>query len=165
MKTPICGICLNSDMLCMACNKKLNEGIISEADVRLARAVRTLASTFKVLENITIKKVLEGGTIIVMLCGRGDRPKLVGREGVVINRLSKIMGKPVRVVEETEDLKDFVKNIIHPVQLEGINVVYTNEGETLKVLIPRSRNLPLPESSFREIIKMVFGRNAVVAKA
>lgn len=165
MKTPICGICMNSDMLCMACKKKLDEGSISEADVRLARAVKTLASTFKVLDNITIKKVLEGNTIIVMLCGMGDRPKLVGREGVVINRLSKIMGKPVRVVEETEDMKDFIKNIIHPVPLEGINVVYSNEGETLKVLIPRNRNLPLAEATFREIIKMVFGRNAVVAKA
>ncbi|MFH1237532.1 MAG: hypothetical protein V1648_03975 [Candidatus Aenigmatarchaeota archaeon] len=165
MKTPICGICLNSDMLCMACNKKLDEGIISDSDVRLARAVKTLASTFKVLDNITIKKVMEGSTIILMLCGRGDRPKLVGREGVVINRLSKMMGKPVRVVEETEDLKDFIKNVIHPVPLEGINVVYSNEGETLKVLIPRNRNLPLAEATFREIIKMVFGRNAVVAKA
>ena len=164
MKTPICSICLNSDMLCMACKRKLDEGNISEADVRLARAVRTLANTFKVLDKITIKKVLEGENIIVMMCGNGDRPKLVGRDGVVISRLSKMMGKNVRVVEEVEDVKDFIKNIIHPVPLEGINVVYSNEGETLKVLIPRNRNLPLPEAAFREIIKMVFDRNAVVAK-
>ncbi|MCX6817915.1 MAG: hypothetical protein NTU57_03580 [Candidatus Aenigmarchaeota archaeon] len=156
---------MNSDMLCMACQKKLDDGSISEADVRLARAVKTLASTFKVLDNITIKKVLEGSTIIVMLCCRGDRPKLVGREGVVINRLSKMMGKTVRVIEETEDMKEFIKNIIHPVPLEGINVVYSTDGENLKVIIPRNRNLPMSELSFREIIKMVFGRNAVVAKA
>jgi transcription antitermination factor NusA-like protein len=164
MKAPICGICLNSDMLCMACKKKLDEGDISELDVKASRIVHEAAKRFRQLENITIKKVLEGTNVMVMLCGSGDRSKIIGKEGVIINRLSKTIGKNVRVVEETPDFRKFVENLIYPVPLLGMNVVYSTEGEMLKVIISKNKNLTLPEASFREVIRLVFGKNAAISR-
>ena len=165
MKAGICGICLNSDMLCMACKKKLDEGNVTESYVRMARAVNGLSKTFRQMEGVTINRVVEGKDMAVIVCGKGDRSRMIGREGMIINRLSKAVGKNVRVVEETNDVKEFVQGLISPVTLVGMNVVYTKEGEVLKLIIPRGRSIPMPKTSFDEIIRLVFGKGSVITHA
>lgn len=165
MKAPICGICLNSNMLCMACKKKLDEGTISELEVKVSRAVYEVAKKFRHLENITINKVIDGKVMAVMVCGSGDRSKMIGREGMIINRLSKAIGRNVRVVEETSDFRAFVQNLLYPVPLLGMNIIYNAEGEMLKIIIPEKRNLSLSEASFKEVISLVFGKSVMISRA
>jgi transcription antitermination factor NusA-like protein len=162
MKAPICGVCLKSDILCMACKKKLDEGKITESDVRISRLVSRIGSG--PINEVTIKRVIEGENTIVIICAKGDAARLVGKEGIMIKKLSKNAGKMIRVIEETGNIKEFIQNLIYPVPLSGLNIMYRPEGEMLKVLIPSGRNIPLNESSFSEIIKMVFGKHVVVSR-
>jgi transcription antitermination factor NusA-like protein len=149
----------------MACKKKLDEGEITESEIRVSRAVKALAKTFKTLETVSIIRVIEGKNAVVILCGNGDRSKMIGREGMIINRLSKAIGKTARVVEETGDEKEFVQSLIYPVPLLGMNIVYSGGDELLKIIIPRGRSIPLPKASLDEIVRLVFGKGAAVTGA
>ncbi len=163
MKARICAICINSDMLCMACKRKLDEGKISESDVRIARAVHALSKSFRTLEDVTVSRVIEAGDVAVLVCGKGDRARMIGREGLIINRLSRAAGKTLRVVEETDDVKEFVRGLIHPVPLIGLNVIYAPEGEVLRIIIPKGRDMPMPKASLDEVIGIVFGKKTIIS--
>ena len=163
MKAPICSICLNSDMLCMACKKKLDSGAITEGDIRIARLINDVAKTFKPLGEVTLKKVIEGKNVVLVICGRGDVAKLIGKDGIMIKKLSKLAKKPLRVVEETGDIREAVKNLVYPVPLVRLNILYTSDGEMLKVVIPRGTNIPISKEAFAEIIRLMFGKTSVIA--
>lgn len=165
MKAPICGICLNSDMLCPACKKKLDEGKITESDIKFSRMVHEASKGFRPLGDVTINRVIEGKNIAVIICGKDDKTKFIGRDGFMIKKLSKSARKPIRVVEDTSDMKEFIRNLIQPVPLIWMNIIYAPEGEVLKIIIPKDRDIPMPKASFAEIIRLVFGKNAIIMNA
>jgi len=162
MKAPICGICLNSNILCMACKKRLDSGEITEGEVRISRLISELAKGFGPLNEITVKKVIEGDNVSVVICNRGDGAKLIGKEGSVIKKLSRLAQKTIRVVEETDDMREFVQNLIYPVPVIGLNILYKPEREVMKIIIPKGRSLPLPEKAFAEIISAMFNKASMI---
>jgi len=96
MKAPICGICLNSDILCMACKRKIDEGRVTENDVKISRLLHETAKNFRMLDDIEVKKVIDSKDILIIVCGKGDRPKLIGRDGSVIKKLLRTASKSIR---------------------------------------------------------------------
>lgn len=163
MKAPICSICLNSDMLCMACKKKLDSGEITESGIKVARIINDVAKNFKPLNEVTLKGVIEGKNVALIICSKGDVAKLIGKDGIMIKKLSKLAKKPLRVVEETADIREAVKSLIYPVPLVRLNILYRPEGEMLKVVIPKGMSTPIPQEAFAEIIKLMFGKASIIA--
>ena len=162
MKAPLCNVCLNSDMLCMACKKKLDGGKITDSDINISKVVNEVAKTFKPLKEIEIKRVIDGERISVIICRKGDGARLVGKDGVMIKKLSKLVEKPLRVVEESEDVREFVQNHVNPIPVIGLNIIYKPEREVLKVIIPRGRKIPMSKGSFAEVVNLMFGKDSVV---
>lgn len=165
MKGRICSVCLNSDILCAACRKKVGNGEVSETEIRVLKALGDVSKSFRPLAEVEIKKVIEGGKTIVLVTRKGDAPRVVGKKGVMAKKLSRIVGRPLRVVDESDNMKEFIEGLISPVPVIGINVVYSDGEESLKVMIPKGRNAPVSKGSFSEIIKTVFGKNAVVSNS
>ncbi|MEE9323445.1 MAG: hypothetical protein V3U72_02775 [Candidatus Aenigmarchaeota archaeon] len=162
MKAPICEVCLNSGILCMACKKKLEGGDITDSDIKVSKAINDIAKRFRPLNEIEIKKVIGGKSVLVIICKKGDGARLVGKEGVMIKKLSKLIGKPIRVVEESEDVKEFIQNLVSPVPVIGLNIIYKPEKEVLKVIIPRGRKIPMSKESFAEVVNRMFGKDSMV---
>ncbi|UCC91570.1 MAG: hypothetical protein JSV39_04660 [Candidatus Aenigmatarchaeota archaeon] len=162
MNAPVCEVCLNSDILCMACKKKREGGKVTDSDIRVSKVINEVAKTFKPLDEVRIKKVIEGRSLSVIVCGKGDGARLVGKSGVMIKKLSKLVGKPLRVVEESEDVKEFVQNLINPVPVTGLNIIYKPEKEVLKVIIPKGRKIPMSKESFAEVVNQMFRKDSIV---
>lgn len=162
MKAPICNVCLNSDILCMACKKRLDEGEVTQSDIEVSRIINEVGKTFNPLNEVEIKKVIEGKSISVIICKKGDGARLVGKNGVMIKKLSKLVGKPIRIVEESEDAKEFIENLIKPVPVLGMNVIYKPGKEILKIIIPKGRKIPMSKESFAEVINLTFGKDSIV---
>lgn len=162
MKAPICSVCLNSNMLCTACKKRADKDNLSEDDMKILKAINEVSKTFKPLSDVEIKKIVNVEKMSVVVCREGDGARLVGKDGVMIKKLSRIVGRPLRVVEESGDVKEFIKNLINPVPVVGLNVIYKPGKEVLKVVIPRGRKIPMSKESFSRIVNVVFGKDAVV---
>jgi transcription antitermination factor NusA-like protein len=150
MKAPICEVCLKTDdILCPADEKKLQEGIISELDVKVARLL------YKLLGDVDMefKKAVEAGDIIVIMVGEGDVPITIGKGGKNIKALMRELGKRIRVIEavevkDTEDLKKLATDLLYPASVFGVNVVYKPGGGTYyKVLVLSRDRKKLPEKA------------------
>jgi len=150
VKAPICEVCLKTDdILCPADEKKLQEGIISELDVKVARLL------YKLLGDVDIefKKAVEAGDLIVIVVGEGDVPITIGKGGKNIKVLIRELGKRVRVIEgmkaeTTDELKKLASDLLYPAGVFGVNVVYRPGGETYyKVLVFGRDRKKLPEKA------------------
>ncbi|HDD46414.1 MAG TPA: transcription elongation factor NusA [Candidatus Aenigmarchaeota archaeon] len=161
MKAPICDVCLTSDILCKADKEKMEKGIISESDVRVSRSIYELSKHVRPLKDITIKKVIETNNLVVIVCKEGDASKIIGKSGVIVKKLSKHLGKTVRVIEEAKDMRDFVQKLLFPTYVLGINILYTPEKEIYKIKIPKKR-ANINTKSLEEIIKKAFGVEAKI---
>ena len=159
MKAPICEVCLKTDgILCPADEKKLQEGVISELDVKVARMLYRLLGDV----DIEFKKAVEAGDLIVIVVGKGDVPITIGKGGKNIKTLVKELGKRVRVIEginaeTTEEIKKLASDLLYPAGVFGVNVVYKPGGERYyKVLVSGRDRKKLPEKP--EVLESLLGQ-------
>ena len=67
---------------------------------------------------------------IIFIVRPGDAGKAIGRRGVNINRLRKLLNKEIEVIEHADNLEDMVKNIFAPARVLGVKVV-RREGKKI----------------------------------
>lgn len=162
MKTPICEVCLKSEILCSACQSKVDSGELAEKDVDMLNLIYKESEKNKTLSGIEIKKIIDGQGLVLVVCSRGSGRKIVGKGGFFAKRLEQTAGKPVRVVEESGDARGFLQNIILPVPIINLNIIYTSAGEKYKIIIPKNSRLPMPLNAFRSIAKDVLKRDVEI---
>jgi len=163
MQTPICEVCLKSNILCSGCQDKLNTGKISQKDVELSRYLYALSEKMRSIRDIKILKVVDCGSLII-ITGIGDAARLVGRGGVVVKKIAKDFKKSIRILEEATSFKDFVENLLSPAPISGINTLYKEDKEVYRVKIPsiqRNSVLINPEI-FSQIISNFYNLKAEI---
>jgi len=165
MKSEICSVCLKSGMLCRTCREKVEKGLISDTDIRVSRILHELSEHVMALKDVTLKKVVESEGLLVIMFGRGDAAKMIGKSGLVARRLEKEMGKRVSIVEEARDVKEFISNMLHPVPIVGVNVLYRKGAEVLRVLVPENSVSRVPGRNLKEIVRMLYGKDVEIAGA
>lgn len=139
MKTPLCERCLESEKLCADCKKKLEDGLISETEIKVSRFLYNLSKEHPSLRDIVIKKTFTDEDEVVILVRKGDASKVIGRGGDVAKKISKeLRKKNIKVIEEEKDFKQFVQSIISPARLKGINILYLPTKELYRVRINKS---------------------------
>lgn len=163
MQTPICEVCLKSDILCNACKEKLDKGIISKDDVEFSKYIYKLSEKMKSIKNVKIVKVIDCGTLII-ITGRGDAAKLIGREGVIVKKIAKDFKKSIRILEEAPTFKDFVEELISPATINGINTLYRENQEVYRIRIPavQKNSVVISPETFSQIISNFYNVKAEI---
>ncbi|WP_048151265.1 KH domain-containing protein [Palaeococcus ferrophilus] len=165
MKAPICEVCLKTDdILCPADEKKLQDGVISELDVKVARLLYRMIGDAEV----EFKKAVEAGDLVVLIVGIGQAALVIGKGGKNVKTLMRELGKRVRVIEDTEDVKKLATDLLLPARVFGVNVVFRpGGGQYYKVLVPRMDRgkLPAPPEVLEDIITKITGKESKIVFA
>lgn len=159
MKAPICGVCLRSGILCRTCLGKFERGRVTETDIKVSKALLRLSAGIKSLRDVEMQRALESDSMVVIVCAKGDAARIIGRSGLTVKRLEKELGKPVRIIEDRGDMNDFITDLLHPVPVHGINVVYRPQGEVLRVLTGKGAGHRLPVDDLRSIILRMYRKD------
>ena len=123
----ICKICSQNGMLCHACNEKLKNGLITETDVAVSRAIYKISPGSSFIRSI-------GNGMILILADKNNATRLIGRSGRNAKLLEKNLGKKIRIIQKSED-KEMIENILG-FPIIGINVLYS-KGETYRIRIQK----------------------------
>jgi len=163
MKFPICSVCLNNNILCNACAEKVGKNEIKIEEIEMYRHLNKLLGDQRILRDIEIKRVV-GNNMMLIVTSKNDAARLIGKDGKIVKKLVKDLGRSVRVVEQPTELKDFVNDVFFTVPILGINIVYKPQGELYRIRIPRSERTKLPISSevFMNISKTLFNKDTDV---
>jgi N utilization substance protein A len=116
-------------------------------------------SLFQKVTNANIKDCLEQNGKLIFVVNKGDMAKAIGPHGANVHRLENMFKKKIKIIEYSEDLVEFVGNVVAPIRPAGIveeegTVIITPEDmQSRGLLIGRSAvNL----RAFEEIVKRFF---------
>jgi transcription antitermination factor NusA-like protein len=137
VKSPLCEICLkNYPLICGNCQEKIDEGEITEIGVKVARALTDLEDLFPSIKNVTFKRVVEIDGVIIVLVAKGDVRRIIGSSRRVLRQLEEELKAQVRIVEESRNPQDILRDLIRPVRILGVNTIW------------------LPDNSFERIVRI-----------
>ncbi len=165
MKAPICDICLRSGILCLGCEDKLKMGVISELDVKIAKLLFELEEEHHI-RDVSFLKAVESRSLIVIIVGKGEIGNLIGKGGKTVKFLQKALKKKIRIIEDTEDKRKIVQDLLHPARVLGMNVLYLPSGEQkYKVRISKEdeRRIPTNVQSAEETISKLTNLEVKIA--
>lgn len=102
--------------------------MIAKYDLELIGYITTL-------ENISGAKVkdafIDKNGILVFIINQGEIAKAIGKKGINIKRLSMLLKKKVKLIEFNENVLEFIKNCIQPLQ-----AVVTTQNEIITIEAP-----------------------------
>ncbi len=130
----ICKVCLQSDILCAACNKKLEGGKIKNIEVGLSRAIHVIGKERSFDADFLFAEESSGRVFIVVESKYAAR--FIGPGGRNIKKLSQSIGKPIKLLEKASGSEKHVIEKLIGAPILGINKIYST-GESYKVRIER----------------------------
>lgn len=160
MESPLCEICLKSDMLCPGCSDKINRGIISDEDVNTARIIFKVSQEHK-LQQLGFTKTIGTKDLLVIVVEKGQLDTFLKTSASVMKAITKKIKKRVRVIEKNSDLKELTRDLLRPAKVLGINVLYKSAGEkqyNIKIEKREKKKLPAPKWELENLIKTISGK-------
>ncbi|MBP2134602.1 N utilization substance protein A [Methanomicrobium sp. W14] len=76
---------------------------------------------------------------IIYVIKKGDMGFAIGKDGVNIKKLQKILGKRIEMVEENSDIKGFIENIFKPAHIGDVRA--DEESHKLNVYVESKSDL------------------------
>ncbi len=64
---------------------------------------------------------------LIFVVKSGDMGLAIGKGGEHINRVKKMIGKHVEIIEHSDDAAEFVKNAFHPVSIKNVNLMVKDD--------------------------------------
>ena len=159
VQTPLCKVCLESDILCPADEEKVKRGEITELDVTVARILHELDRQYRIGDEVKFISAHNMGSFVLVLV-QGEVGRLIGKAGKVLRAFRQKVGKPVRIVEVGVDIRKTVQDLFGGVRVLGVNVVYKPDGHVYKVVIPRRevRFLSFPYSDIDRALNLLLDK-------
>ena len=88
-------------------------------------------SLFDNITKIHAKDCFKQDSRIIFIVNEGKAGMAVGKKGMNIKKLENLFKKKIKIVEHSESLIDFVKNVIHPLGAKEIS-----EDDEIVTIIP-----------------------------
>lgn len=162
MKTPICSADMRRELLCKECQKNVEDGKISELEVKISRLLETLAKQFYFID-VEFKHAIEMPDTIILLC-KGNIGAMIGRKGRVVAELEKALGKKVRVIEKTSDEKKMIQDFVGNARVVAVNKIFKVDGREHKIIIAKydMERLPAAPAEIKAGIEKILGTTAEI---
>lgn len=129
--TKICKMCLKSDMLCNACNKKVESGEISRTELDVARALSALENA------ASFSRAVDTGKRIIVMCSKHNVSKIIGRGGRNAKKLESDLKRRIRIIgtDSLIDDKSALESLLNAPVI-GINILYSG-SESYRIRVEK----------------------------
>lgn len=115
-------------------------------------------SVFEKYTHAIVKDCFLTGNVLVFVIKEGQIGKAIGKKGINIKNLSKKFKKPLRIIEFSDNIEKFVKNLIYPVKTHiekrgNKIVIATEDTKTKGFLFGRDKS---KLKDMQEVVKRYF---------
>src|SRR4030067_1126598 len=156
----ICDFCLKSGMLCSKCQEKVISGEVTEVDLKVARLLFSLESSYPLLQDLYFYKAVEASNFLALIVGKGDVARILSYGGKIIKEVGKETGKSIRVLEHGVGERKFLEDLFAPLSIVTINTIWLPDGTTVtRVILKRGehRVQRINTAALKEIAQKVRG--------
>lgn len=121
-----------------------------------------LMKYISLFESVTGAKVRDciANEAVIFIVHENEMGRAIGKQGSNIKRIEGILKKKIRLVEFSNDVSQFVQNLIYPIRAkeikeeDGLITIYGSDTKTKGILIGRDRH---KINSINDIVKRYFG--------
>lgn len=72
---------------------------------------------------------------VIYIVNPGEMGRAIGKNGIVVKTLQKLIGKPVELVEYSDDPKTFIKNALEPKYVIDVRLTEKLDGSKIAVVV------------------------------
>ena len=140
MKTPICSFDAKTGILCSKCESKLKSGHLTEGDIEGSIKLTRLAEKNNILDKFTLVGAYKIDEKMVLILPASDISTLRS-DNELLNKIKKEFNQNVWFVENGATEKRFIENLIYPIKISSINLVWLPDGNKLtKIIVSNKKN-------------------------
>lgn len=140
MKTPICSFDAKTGSLCSKCESKLKTGHLSVGDVEASIKLTRLAEKNNILDKFTLVGAYKIEEKLVLILTPSDI-SILRSDIELLNKIKKEFNDNVWFVESGASERRFIENLIFPIKISSINLVWLPDGNKLtKIIISNKKN-------------------------
>jgi transcription antitermination factor NusA-like protein len=144
MRTPICSFDAMNGILCPQCESKLDQGLLTRADVDASIKLVKLSQKIQQIEKFTLNSCRESNGDFVIYLGSQDIMTI--RQSRELYRLlqGEFSGK-IWLVHQDSDDKKFIEDVFFPIKILAINQVWALGGlRKTKVIVSGKKTSKFP---------------------
>jgi transcription antitermination factor NusA-like protein len=140
LKTPICSFDAKTGSLCSKCESKLKTGHLSVGDVEASIKLTRLAEKNNILDKFTLVGAYKIEEKLVLILTPSDI-SILRSDIELLNKIKKEFNDNVWFVESGASERRFIENLIFPIKILSINLVWLPDGNKLtKIIISNKKN-------------------------
>lgn len=140
MKTPICSFDAKTGILCSKCESKLKAGHLSIGDIEASMKLTELADKNNIIDKFTLVGAHKIDEELILILPTSDISILRSNMDL-LNFIKKKFNNGVWFIESGATERRFIENLIFPVKIVSINLVWLPDGNKLtKIIISKTKN-------------------------
>ena len=140
MKTPICSFDAKTGILCSKCESKLKTGHLSVGDIEASIKLTRLAEKNNVIDKFTLVGAYKIEDKLILILPTADISTLRS-DNELLNKIKKEFNNNVWFVESGATERRFIENLIFPIKISSINLVWLPDGNKItKIIISNKKN-------------------------
>jgi transcription antitermination factor NusA-like protein len=140
LKTPICSFDAKTGILCSKCESKLKTGHLSIGDIEASIKLTRLAEKNNVIDKFTLVGAYKIEDKLILILPTADI-STVRSDNELLNKIKKEFNNNVWFVESGATERRFIENLIFPVKISSINLVWLPDGNKItKIIISNKKN-------------------------
>ncbi|MCL7385034.1 MAG: hypothetical protein LZ158_01540 [Thaumarchaeota archaeon] len=164
MEIPVCTFDLKTGIFCERCEEKIRRGEVTELDIKIMRALLELEKNFHQLQSMCYVKSVDTKDAIIVVLRNGNLSAIPQHSLASIKRkLSDILGKNVKIIEDSVDIGRFLEPLVAPARIVAINKIWLPDNSTeIRIILDDERRLKLSVESLQEISRVTKNINLKV---
>ncbi|MEM1665864.1 MAG: hypothetical protein QXW12_00735 [Nitrososphaerota archaeon] len=164
MEIPVCTFDLKIGIFCERCEDKIRRGEVSELDIKVMRALLELEKNFHQLQSTCYVKSVDTKDAIVVVLRNGNLITMPQHLLISLRRkLSDILGKNVRLIEDSPDIGRFLEPLVAPARIVAINKIWLPDNSMeIRMILDDEKNLKISVESLQEISRITKNINLKV---
>lgn len=105
--------------------------------IRLTSEELGLMSLFQSMSGATVRDCIIDNKMnrVVFVVNKGEMGLAIGKNGASIKNIQRLVGKPVELVEYSEDPKEFIKNSLNPKFVNEVRLTEKLDGSKIAVVV------------------------------
>lgn len=106
------------------------------SEIKLGLDELRYISLFESVARASVKDCLIDGDRVTMVVKTGDMGLAIGRNGDTVKKAEKLLGRHVEVIEYSDNVNEFIKNVLSPIVPKRIAVSKRSDKRIAYVEVP-----------------------------
>ncbi len=162
MRLPVCNFDIESNMLCPNCQKRLDQGKITDFDIRFSKWILERENEYETLIDLHLLRAIKVSDYVILVVKKRQE-QIISSNEALIDEIQTEFGK-LLVFEGPAKLRKLIQTLIAPSVEVGVNSLYLPTGAKESIVMLRDddrERIRFTTEELREIVSAMMNESVL----